>query len=996
MDEYLDLREDPINGPCVAGLTEIVTKNGEEIMKLLHQGNEKRTQQPTAANEVSSRSHAVLSVVVESKERAPGTVAKIKVGKLSLIDLAGSERAANTQNRGVRLLEGANINRSLLALGNCINALGEKGNKGNFVPYRDSKLTRLLKDSLGGNCRTVMIANISSAVSSFEETLNTLKYANRAKNIKTTVQRNELNVNHHISEYVSLIANLRNEIKMLKDQMTEEKQPTSVAGPSISMPAIQSLHIDDKEHNSPAPLLGSRKSGRVSSPGAAGRFQMPPSPSINIRHHQSTQLEALRESMRSAAAGSGEGREFVNAMREKIVDNFQERMQLRRSLIELEDINVQNSIEISKRQLMVVHWAHEQSPSLVSGKGSEGIDLEEMNSMIVESGPAEVQEAWQECEQLRKAVSKNQLMKKNIAKRLRYNEKEAEAFRSGLNEKITGEDRRELMELQYQVGKLELENMELEQQRMVHDSILKGKDLTIHKLKLQLAMKDKLIQKQRTALSEHGVDVDVGYTQMLLMEDHFLNDGLPRQTSGDDSGAPGLRGMSGPPPSPPRQLGGNKNLGTYLLSIGNFSGKAAEHHPADAAALNNIDSGSKRSAKPGGRGQLSQIYPLDDMNVPTVENPQSKQRAGNKKLNPVVPKLSVVPSAGQGGESDAEYAAQISDVRDRSHLNLNLLRGDSENGFAVGGRNRNKENGTDSGEIGWHELPNEVEEIEDDTSVDSEHGIESSRLDMGVNGVMIPGQNVAKGGRVYRKAVDVIKGPRKHHPPVQKRVKVGGLSSLAVVGGKAGGNSNLPMPSGIRGSGTASDREDRWLVGGAAAGKHDGLMAGTPGGFVGGGVDESGAKHGARGVRHSPIAAYPGGDQGGLHSHERGVGLRDLMVDISDNNDIEEVGEILDTDDVSVGNGGGGSGRVEKARRARMKNQALGKLKQKQNRLDWNLNAPDFSVGGVQIENPDGAGAATRGTGLRSRNEPNGSGSNGAHYPATRAAAQNMRVNHRN
>ena len=121
-------------------------------------------------------------MVVEGKDKASGTVANIKVGKLSLVDLAGSERAANTQNRGARLVEGANINRSLLALGNCINALGEKGNKGNFVPYRDSKLTRLLKDSLGGNCRTVMIANISSAESSFEETLNTLKYANRSLN----------------------------------------------------------------------------------------------------------------------------------------------------------------------------------------------------------------------------------------------------------------------------------------------------------------------------------------------------------------------------------------------------------------------------------------------------------------------------------------------------------------------------------------------------------------------------------------------------------------------------------------------------------------------------------------------------------------------------------------------------------------------------------------------------------------------------------------------
>jgi kinesin family protein 18/19 len=236
-EEYLDLREDPIAGPTVAGITEIEAKTSLEIMTLLHRGNEKRTQQPTAANEVSSRSHAVLQVVVECRDRAPGTVSHVKVGKLSLVDLAGSERAANTKNRGARLVEGANINRSLLALGNCINALGEKGNKGNFVPYRDSKLTRLLKDSLGGNCRTVMIANISSAESSFEETLNTLKYANRAKNIKTNVQRNVLDVNHHISEYVNLIANLRSEIKLLKDQILV--QPASEFDPRRMSPGGQ-------------------------------------------------------------------------------------------------------------------------------------------------------------------------------------------------------------------------------------------------------------------------------------------------------------------------------------------------------------------------------------------------------------------------------------------------------------------------------------------------------------------------------------------------------------------------------------------------------------------------------------------------------------------------------------------------------------------------------------------------------------------------------------
>ena len=189
-NEYLDLREDPEKGPTVAGIHEIEASSASHVMSLLHRGNKRRTQEATAANAVSSRSHAVLQVIIEQHEKSPGTASSVKVkdscaqkifltlnkyGKLSMIDLAGSERAAVTKNRGQRLLEGANINRSLLALGNCINALGDKSNKASFVPYRDSKLTRLLKDSLGGNCRTVMIANVSMAVSAFEETLNTLK-----------------------------------------------------------------------------------------------------------------------------------------------------------------------------------------------------------------------------------------------------------------------------------------------------------------------------------------------------------------------------------------------------------------------------------------------------------------------------------------------------------------------------------------------------------------------------------------------------------------------------------------------------------------------------------------------------------------------------------------------------------------------------------------------------------------------------------------------------
>lgn len=113
-------------------------------------------------------------------------------------------------------MEGAKINTSLLALANCINALGDKTKKGSFVPFRDSKLTRMLKDSLGGNCKTVMIATVSPASSQNEETINTLKYANRAKNIKMRVEPNKKLVHLHISAYKNIISDLRDEIDQLK------------------------------------------------------------------------------------------------------------------------------------------------------------------------------------------------------------------------------------------------------------------------------------------------------------------------------------------------------------------------------------------------------------------------------------------------------------------------------------------------------------------------------------------------------------------------------------------------------------------------------------------------------------------------------------------------------------------------------------------------------------------------------------------------------------
>ncbi|EPE09790.1 kinesin-like protein [Ophiostoma piceae UAMH 11346] len=219
----LMLREDTNQAVTVAGLTSHHPRDVQEVMDMIVQGNEYRTVSPTEANAVSSRSHAVLQINVAQRDKNANVNEPHTMATLSIIDLAGSERASATKNRGDRLLEGANINKSLLALGGCINALCDPRKK-NHVPYRNSKLTRLLKFSLGGNCKTVMIVCVSPSSAHFDETQNTLRYANRAKNIQTKVTRNVFNVNRHVKDFLVKIDEQMAMINELKAQQKDAEK----------------------------------------------------------------------------------------------------------------------------------------------------------------------------------------------------------------------------------------------------------------------------------------------------------------------------------------------------------------------------------------------------------------------------------------------------------------------------------------------------------------------------------------------------------------------------------------------------------------------------------------------------------------------------------------------------------------------------------------------------------------------------------------------------
>uniref|UniRef100_A0A7S4SDZ2 Kinesin motor domain-containing protein n=1 Tax=Alexandrium monilatum TaxID=311494 RepID=A0A7S4SDZ2_9DINO len=210
----ISIRDDPQQGVVVSGVKQLDVKRPSELLRCLEKGAVFRTTASTNMNEQSSRSHAIFTVTMEQRSRTSG---ETLIAKVRFADLAGSERAKKTGTVGERFREGVNINQGLLALGNVISALGDPKLNRSHVPYRDSKLTRLLQDSLGGNSRTMMIACVSPADVHFSETLNTLKYANRAKNIK-----NKVTVN--LSVKTSDVAKLREQIQEMHLELSRARQ----------------------------------------------------------------------------------------------------------------------------------------------------------------------------------------------------------------------------------------------------------------------------------------------------------------------------------------------------------------------------------------------------------------------------------------------------------------------------------------------------------------------------------------------------------------------------------------------------------------------------------------------------------------------------------------------------------------------------------------------------------------------------------------------------
>jgi len=303
----LELREDHRGQRItVAGLSEITTSSRKEVVSLLIKGNKARTMEPTAANQTSSRSHALLSIMVQAR-----TPLGTKQGRLFLTDLAGSERAKKTKNRGKRLQEGAHINRSLLALGNVINGLSGGAR---YVNYRDSKLTRLLKEALSGRCKTVMIAHVAPESKHRDETKNTLVYADRANSITTKLQ-NSVYIDEFkdfpTKHYQSLVSELRDEVSRLRTKMLTERPRSGAAAAAAKAAAAVSAGVSGAGSGA-APEAGQEQD-----------------------EQRKTELRYLRE---------------------QIVLTFKQQMKLRRKLLEAESHLLGLELDAERQHMIISHW----------------------------------------------------------------------------------------------------------------------------------------------------------------------------------------------------------------------------------------------------------------------------------------------------------------------------------------------------------------------------------------------------------------------------------------------------------------------------------------------------------------------------------------------------------------------------------------------------------------------------------------------------------------
>ncbi|EDV91613.1 GH19699 [Drosophila grimshawi] len=464
----LELREDNRGQRItVAGLSEITTSSRKEVVGLLIKGNKARTMEPTAANQTSSRSHALLSITVQTR-----TPMGTKQGRLFLTDLAGSERAKKTKNRGKRLQEGAHINRSLLALGNCINALSGGAR---YVNYRDSKLTRLLKEALSGRCKTVMIAHVAPESKHRDETKNTLVYADRANSITTKLQSSvyiDEFKNFPTKHYQSLVSELRDEVTRLRTKMLTER-----------------------------PRSGAAAAAAAASTAQAATGQQPPS-SGEPNEQRKSELRYLRE---------------------QIVLTFKQQMKLRRKLLEAESHLLGLELDAERQHMIISHWQG-RIGKLYDIPGDDDIESE---------GSVALKNAWGELAAIEKETRRYKEVREHTEHELEQCRQKGVKLEDELPERITSDEERELLALLCRVHELEADKVSLQAERLARQAELRRRDLQLLRAERQRRLCEDIISSQRRLIEEGNVDLPDELRELYGLYQQEIHAGVVTPSTGN-------------------------------------------------------------------------------------------------------------------------------------------------------------------------------------------------------------------------------------------------------------------------------------------------------------------------------------------------------------------------------------------------------------------------------------------------------------------------------
>uniref|UniRef100_K7FWU8 Kinesin-like protein n=1 Tax=Pelodiscus sinensis TaxID=13735 RepID=K7FWU8_PELSI len=495
--QRLEVKERPDVGVYIKDLSAYVVNNADDMDRIMTLGHKNRSVGATNMNEHSSRSHAIFTITIECSEKGVDGNMHVRMGKLHLVDLAGSERQTKTGATGQRLKEATKINLSLSTLGNVISALVD--GKSTHVPYRNSKLTRLLQDSLGGNSKTMMCANIGPADYNYDETISTLRYANRAKNIKNKARINE-------DPKDALLRQFQKEIEELKKKLEE--------GEEISGSDISGSEDEDEEED-----------GEIGEDGEKRKKRRGSSSSSSSDSTCSVIEKPLDKSFTNQAGKKKVSPDKMVEMQAKIEE---ERKALETKLDMEEEERNKARAELEKREkdLLKAQQEHQSLLEKLSALEKKvivgGVDLlakaEEQEKLLEESN-MELEERRKRAEQLRKELEEKEQERLDIEEKYTSLQEEAQGKTKKLKKVWT----------MLMAAKSEMADLQQEHQREIEGLLENIRQLS-RELRLQMLIIDNFIPQDYQEMIENYVhwNEDIGEWQLKCVA--YTGNNMRKQT----------------------------------------------------------------------------------------------------------------------------------------------------------------------------------------------------------------------------------------------------------------------------------------------------------------------------------------------------------------------------------------------------------------------------------------------------------------------------------